>query len=110
MVVGMQYGSGYSVWRRQSSVRWKIFCTDVSHHKYGGGASSVQWRVCSMDLSHHQYRGGCAVQDYQNCSKGCWWLYFSLPNGDLKAVVFGDDRTHSPNLAQMHSEHCSFQK
>ena len=23
----------------------------------------------------------------------------SLPNGGLKSIVFGDDRTHSPNLA-----------
>ena len=28
-----------------SSIRWKIFSTDLSHHQYGGGASSVQWRA-----------------------------------------------------------------
>ena len=60
MVEGIQYGGGIS------SIRWKIFGTDVSHHQYGGGASSVHWRACSMDLSHHQYRGGCAVHGYQN--------------------------------------------
>ena len=50
MVEGIQYGGGIS------SIRWKIFSTDVSHHQYGG-ESSVQWRpACSMDLSHHQYR------------------------------------------------------
>ena len=26
--------------------------------------------------------------------------YISLPRGGLKSVVFGDDRTHSPNLVQ----------
>ena len=36
MVKGIQYGGGIS------SIRWKIFSTDVSHHQYGGGASSVQ--------------------------------------------------------------------
>ena len=51
MEEGIQYGGGIS------SIRWKIFGTDVSHHQYGGGASSVQQRACSMDLSHHQYRG-----------------------------------------------------
>ena len=55
MVEGIQYGGGIS------SIRWKIFNTDVSYHQYGGGASSVQWRACSMDLPYHQYRGGCAV-------------------------------------------------
>ena len=54
MVEGIQYGGGIS------SIRWKIFSTDVSHHQCGG-ESSVQWRACSMDLSHHQYREGCAV-------------------------------------------------
>ena len=44
MVEGIQYGGGIS------SIRWKIFSTDASHHQYGGGASSVQWRACSMDL------------------------------------------------------------
>ena len=58
MVESIQYGGGIS------SVRRKIFSTDVSHHQYGGGASSVQWRACSMDLSHHQYREGCAVHGY----------------------------------------------
>ena len=37
MVEGIQYGGGIS------SIRWKIFSTDVSHYQYGG-ASSVQWR------------------------------------------------------------------
>ena len=68
---GIQYGRGIS------SVRWKIFSTDVSHHQYGGGASSIQWRACSIDLSHHQYRGGCAVHGYQHCSRDSWWLYLS---------------------------------
>ena len=68
MVEGIQYGRGIS------SIRCKIFSTDVSHHQYGGGASSVQWRACSMDLSHHQYRGECAVH---GCSRGSWWLYLS---------------------------------
>ena len=36
--------------------------------------------------------------------------YVSLPSGGLKWVVFGDDRTHSPNLAQMYFVQCSFQK
>ena len=36
MVEGIQYGGGIS------SVRWKIFSTDVSQNQYGGGASSVQ--------------------------------------------------------------------
>ena len=71
MVEVIQHGGGIS------SIRWKIFSTDVLHHQYGGGASSVQWRACSMDLSHHQYKGGCAVHGYQNCSRGSWWLYLS---------------------------------
>ena len=57
MVEGIQYGGGIS------SVRWKIFSTDVSHHQYEG-ASSVQQRACSMDLSHYQYREGCAEHGY----------------------------------------------
>ena len=57
MVEGIQYGGGIS------SIRWKIFSTDVSHHQYEGGASSIQLRACSIDLSHHQYRGGWAVHD-----------------------------------------------
>ena len=42
----MQYGGGYSVWRRHiiSSVRWKILSTDVSHEEV-----------------HHQYSAGHAV-------------------------------------------------
>ena len=32
MVEGIQYGGGIS------SIRWKIFSTDVSHHQCGGGA------------------------------------------------------------------------
>ena len=39
MVDGIQYGGGIS------SIRWKVFSADVSHHRYGGEASSVQWRV-----------------------------------------------------------------
>ena len=70
MVEGIQYGGG------MSSVRWKIFSTNVSHHQYGGGASLLQWRACSMDLSH-QYRGECAVHGYRHCSRGSWWLYLS---------------------------------
>ena len=61
---GIQYGGGIS------SIRWKIFGTDVSHHQYGGDTSSVQWRACSIDLSHHQYRGGCAVHGYTNTAQG----------------------------------------
>ena len=57
MVEGIQYGGIIS------SVRWKIFSTDVPHHQYEG-ASSVQRRACSMDMSHHQYREGCAVHGY----------------------------------------------
>ena len=57
MVEGIQYGGS------TSSIRWKIFSTDVLQHQYGG-ASSVQWRACSMDLSHHQYREGCTVHRY----------------------------------------------
>ena len=71
MVEGIQYGGGIS------SIRWKIFSTDMSHHQYGGGVSSVQWRVCSIDLSHHQYRGGCAVHGYdtaQGVVGGCIYL------------------------------------
>ena len=70
MVKDIQYGGGIS------SIRWKIFSTDVSHYQYRGGEASVhvQWKACSMDLSHHQYRGRCAVQGYQNCSRGSWWL------------------------------------
>ena len=48
MVEGIQYRGGIS------SIRWKIFSKDASHHQYGGGASSLQWRACSIDLSHHQ--------------------------------------------------------
>ena len=70
-MVGIQYGEDVS------SIRWKIFNTDMSHHQYRGIASSIQWRACSMDLSHHQYRGECAVHGYQNCSRGSWWLYLS---------------------------------
>ena len=39
MVEGVQFGGGIS------SIRWKIFSTDVSHNQYGGSASSVQWRA-----------------------------------------------------------------
>ena len=35
MVEVIQYGGGIS------SIRWKIFNTDVSHHQYGGGASDT---------------------------------------------------------------------
>ena len=38
MVESIQYGGGIS------SVRWKVFITDVSYHQYGG--------------VHHQYSGG----------------------------------------------------
>ena len=58
MEKGIQYGGGIS------SIRWKIFSTDVTHYQYGGSASSVQWRAGSIDLSHHQYRGGRAVHGY----------------------------------------------
>ena len=74
MVEGIHYGGGIS------SIRWKIFSTDVSHHQYGRGASSVQWKACSMDLSHHQYRGDCAVHGYmatktaQGVAGGCVYL------------------------------------
>ena len=47
MLEGIQYGGGIS------SIRWKVFSTDVSRDQYGRGASSVQWRACSMDLSNH---------------------------------------------------------
>ena len=36
MVESIQYGGGIS------SIKWKIFSTDVSHHQYEGGASSVR--------------------------------------------------------------------
>ena len=41
MVEGIQYGRGIS------SIKWKIFSTDVSHNQYGGGASSAQWRAAA---------------------------------------------------------------
>ena len=41
MVETIQYGGSIS------SIRWRIFSTDVSHHQYGG--------------VHHQYSGGYAV-------------------------------------------------
>ena len=68
MAEGIQYGGGIS------SIRWKIFSTDVSHHHYGRGASSVQWRACSMDKSNHQYRGGCATKTAQGVFGGCIYL------------------------------------
>ena len=37
MVEGIQYGGGIS------SIRWKIFSTDASHHQYGGGAEGMQY-------------------------------------------------------------------
>ena len=71
----MQYGGGYSVWRKHIISKMKvILSTDVSHNQYGGGTPSVWWSVCSMDLSHHsvQRRVCSAVQDYQNFSRGSW--------------------------------------
>ena len=40
MVEGIQYGGGIS------SIRWKIFSTDMSHHQYSGGHAI--WASCHM--------------------------------------------------------------
>ena len=69
MVDGIQYGGGIS------SIRWKIFSTNVSQHQYGGRASSVQWRACRMDLLHHQYSMQyMATKTAQGVVGGCIYL------------------------------------
>ena len=65
MVEGNKYGGG------RSSIRWKIFSTDVSHHQYGS-ASSVQWRACS----HISTEKGMQYMDTdtaQGVVGGCIW-------------------------------------
>ena len=48
MVEGIQYGGGIS------SIRWKIFSTDVSHHQYGGASlpreATAKRRLRSREL------------------------------------------------------------
>ena len=80
MVEGIQYGGGIS------SVRWKIFGTDMSHHQYGGDASSVQWRACSMDLSHHQYRRRVCSTWLPKLLKGELVAVFICENNILQTI------------------------
>ena len=70
MVEGIQYGGGIS------SIRWKIFSTDVSPHQYREGTSSVPWRACSIDLSHHTEEGVqyMATNTAQGVVGGCIYL------------------------------------
>ena len=106
----MQYGGGYSVWRRPiintvEDIKYRCVIPLVwrrhiistvegvqygegyaAHHQYGCVTSSLWWRVCSTDLSYHQYGGKRAVQDYQNCSVGSQWLYLSV-TGDPACIL-----------------------
>ena len=71
MVESIQYGGGIS------SIRWKIFGTDVSHHQYGGGESSVQWRACSMTCHIINTADGVqymATKTAQGVVGGCIYL------------------------------------
>ena len=43
MVESIQHGGGIS------SIRWKIFSKDMSHHQYGEGESLIRWRAYSVD-------------------------------------------------------------
>ena len=65
MVEGIQYGGDIS------SIRWKIFSTDVSHHQCGGGASSVQWRACSHIIHTEEGVQYMATKTAQGAVGGC---------------------------------------
>ena len=64
MVEGIQYGGGIS------SIRWKIFSTDVSHHQYSGG--HAVW-TCHIDNTEEgvQYM---ATKTAQGVVGGCIYL------------------------------------
>ena len=36
----------------------QTFCSMVEGIQYGGGISSIKWKIFSADVSHHQYGGG----------------------------------------------------
>ena len=71
MLEGIQYGGGIS------SIRWKVFNTDVSHSSYGGGASSVQWRhavwTCHI-FSTEEGEQYMATKTAQGVVGGCIYL------------------------------------
>ena len=71
MVESIQHGGGIS------SIRWKIFSTDVSHHQYGEGESLVQWRACSVDCDIINTEEGVqymATKAAQGIVGGCIYL------------------------------------
>ena len=70
MVEGIQYGGGIS------SVRWKIFSTDVSHHLYGGG--------------DHQYNGGRAVWTCHiiNTEEGVQYMATKTAQGVVGGCIY----------------------
>ena len=69
MVKGIQYEGGIS------SIRWRIFSTDMSQHQYGVGTSSVQWKhaLCTC----HVISTKKGVQYMATKTRGSWWLYLS---------------------------------
>ena len=69
MVEGIQYGGGIS------SIRWKIFSTDVSHHQYGGT---------------HQYSGGHAVWTCHiiNTKKGVQYMDIDTTQGVVGGGIY----------------------
>ena len=68
MVEGIQYGGGIS------SIRWKIFSTDVSHHQYGGDASSVQWLWTCHIISTGEGVQYMATDTAEGVVGGCIYL------------------------------------
>ena len=70
MVEGIQYGGGIS------SIRWKIFSTDVSHHQYGG--------------MHDQYSGGHAVWTCHiiNIEEGVQYMATDTAQGVVGGCIY----------------------
>ena len=70
MVEDIQYGGGIS------SIRWKIFSTDVSHsmeevnHQYSGGHAVWTCYIINAEEGVLQYMATKLL-------KGSWWLYLS---------------------------------
>ena len=70
MVGGIQYGGGIS------SIKWKIFSTDVRHHQYGGG--------------DHQYSGGHAVWTSHiiNTEEGVQYMAMKTAQGVVGGCIY----------------------